>query len=284
MNKLKRFRQRFSLGVSVLVTAGLLSCLFMIPLAGAQNVPQGFQSDQTLQKGMIVRLKPGDGTKVQAVTQQDAGEVFGVVVSSSDAAVSLSNTSAAQETFVANSGQYEVLVSNQNGQIKEGDYVAVSALGGVGMKATSDQQYVLGKALTTFDGVMNIEGNSTLKTSNGDQQVTLGRVTIEVSVAHNPHYSKEDEAGVPQVLSNLVQIVTDKPVTAFRIYASLTVVVVTIIIAGIVLFSGVRTGMTAVGRNPLAKKSISRGLLQVTLMALIVFVIGLIAVYLLLRI
>lgn len=281
MSKRKRFWKQFLLGVSLIVVAAVL---ITGETAGAQNVPQGFQSDQTLQKGMIVRLKPGDGTKVQAVTQQDAGEVFGVVVSSSDAAVSLSNTAAAQETFVANSGQYEVLVSNQNGPVKEGDYIAISALGGVGMKASNVQQYVLGKALNAFDGVTKVEGNTTLKTSSGEQQVALGRVTIEVSVAHNPHFSKEKEAGVPQFMNDLAQVVTDKPVTAFRIYASLTVVVVTVIIAGIVLFAGVRTGMVAVGRNPLAKKSISRGLLQVVLIALIVFVIGLIAVYLLLRI
>jgi hypothetical protein len=253
-------------------------------LAHAQNVPQGYQADQPLQKGMIVRLKPGDGAKVQAVTQQDAGEIFGVVVSSSDAAVSLSNTAATQEIFVANSGQYEVLVSNQNGQIKTGDYIAVSSLGGVGMKAANNQQYVLGKALNAFDGKTNVESTTNLKTSTGDQQVALGRVSIEVAVAHNPNYSKEEEPGVPRILSNIVQIVTDKQIAPFRIYASLAIIIVCLIVAGSILFAGVRTGMTAVGRNPLAKRTISRSLLQVILTALIVFVIGLIAVYLLLRI
>jgi hypothetical protein len=269
----------------ILVAVGLcLAAAVPAATASAQNVPQGYQSDQQLQKGMIIRLKPGDGTKIQAVTQQDQGEIFGVVVSSSDAAVSLSNTSAAQEVFVANSGQYEVLVSNQNGAIKSGDYIAISSLGGVGMKAGQDQQYVLGKALTDFDGKTKVEGNSTLKTSMGDQQVTLGRVAIEVAVAHNPHYSKEEQPGVPRFLSSLAKVVTDKPVAPFRIYASLAIVVLCIIVAGALLFAGVRSGMTAVGRNPLAKKTISRSLLQVILTALIVFVIGLIAVYLLLRI
>lgn len=252
--------------------------------AVAQSVPQGYQSDQPLQKGMIIRLKPGDGGKIQAVTQQDQDQVFGVVVSSSDAPVSLSNTSAAQEVFVANSGQYEVLVSDQNGPVKTGDYIAISSLGGVGMKAGGKQEFVLGKALSAFDGRSNVESSSTLKTSNGDQQVHIGRVTIEVAVAHNPYYNQKNEAGVPQILSDLAEVVTDKPVTAFRIYASLAVVLLCLLIAGIIIFSGVRTGMTAIGRNPLAKKSISRNLVQVILMALIVFVIGLIAVYLLLRI
>lgn len=266
-----------------------LFALLLVPLlamgsASAQNVPQGYQSDQQLQKGMIIRLKPGDGSKIQAVTQQDQGEIFGVVVSSSDAPVSLSNTSAAQEVFVANSGQYEALVSDQNGTIKSGDYVAVSSLAGVGMKAGPKQEFVLGKALNGFDGRTNVESTTTLKTSNGDQRVSIGRVSIEVAVAHNPNFAQENQAGVPDFLQSLVQTVTDKPVTAFRIYASLAIIVVCVIIAGSIMFAGVRTGMVAVGRNPLAKKTISRNLIQVILMALIVFVIGLIAVYLLLRI
>jgi hypothetical protein len=271
----------------LLTTVGLLLVVLvplLMPQASAQNVPQGYQSDEPLQKGMAIRLKPGDGSKVQAVTQQDQGEVFGVVVSSSDAAVSLSNTSAAQEVFVANSGQYEVLVSNQGGPIKAGDYIAISSLGGIGMKASDKQEFVLGKALNTFDGRSNVESSTVLKTKMGDQNVSIGRVPIEVAVAHNPNYSQTTEAGVPQFLATLADVVTDKPVTAFRIYASLAVLLLCMVIAGVILFAGVRTGMTAAGRNPLAKKSISRNLIQVVLMALIVFVIGLIAVYLLLRI
>ena len=124
-----------------------------------------------------------------------------------------------------------------------------------------------------------------LKTSDGEQRVHIARVGVEVLVAHNPHYKKLDEQpGVPNILSSLAHIVTDKPVSAFRIYASLAVVLLCLIVAGTILFAGVRTGMVAVGRNPLAKKSISRNLFQVMIMALIVFVIGVIAVYLLLRI
>jgi ABC-type antimicrobial peptide transport system permease subunit len=265
--------------------AGVLPVLLATaPTASAQNVPQGYQSDQSLQKGMMIRLKPGDGSRVQAVTQEDASEMFGVVVSSSEAPVSLSNTAAAQEIFIANSGQYEALVSTQNGTIKTGDYITVSSLSGVGMKADKKDEFVLGKALNDFDGRSKVDGSSTLKTSAGDKQVNLGRVAIEIAVAHNPNYQKEDKPGVPQILSNLAKVVTDKPVGPFRIYASVAVLVTCLIVAGVVLFTGVRTGMTAVGRNPLAKKSIGRGLFQVTLMALIVFVIGVIAVYLLLRI
>lgn len=278
MNKYKRVIKRFLLIVSLAALA------FMSAAVHAQKVTQGYQTDEALQKGMIVRLKPGDGSKVQAATRDDDADVLGVVVSSAEAGVSLSNTGVAEEVFVANTGQFDVLVSTQNGPINTGDYIAISSVAGVGMKAGNDQQYVLGKALDAFDGKATSEGTTVLKTSTGDQQVSLGRIGIEISVAHNPKYQKNAPAGVPEALAKLADVVTDRPVTAFRIYAGVAVALLSVLVAGVILFAGVRTGMTAVGRNPLAKKTIFRNLIQVTLMALIVFVIGGIGVYLLLRI
>lgn len=253
--------------------------------ASAQNVPQGYQSDEQLQKGMIVRLKKNDGGKVEAITQADAPDMLGVVVSSNDSPVSLSSPGVEQEVFVATNGQYDVLVSSQNGSIKIGDYITVSSIRGVGMKAGGAQQLVVGKALKDFSGKNgDVEGRTIIKTSAGEREVTLGRVPIEVSVAHNPLYEKDETSGVPEFLNKAAEVVTDRPVSALRIYAGLAVLVLSIFIAGGILYSGVRTGMIAIGRNPLAKRSIIRNLIQVTLMSLIVFVVGVFAVYLLLRI
>ncbi|HEX8763072.1 MAG TPA: hypothetical protein VF733_04930 [Candidatus Saccharimonadales bacterium] len=279
MRNVKRFVRR-----GLLVVGLVLGILASGVPAAAQKITQGYQAEGPLQKGMIVRLDPKDGSKVQAVQQNDGGDVLGVVVSSAEAGVSLSNTGVAEEIFVANSGQFDVLVSTQNGPINTGDYIALSSLAGVGMKADTKQQYVLGKALDSFDGKSTTEGTTTLKTSNGSQQVSLGRIGIEISVAHNPKYSKQAIAGVPNALAKLVQLATDRPVTAFRVYLGAGTALLSIIVAGVILFAGVRTSMTAVGRNPLAKKTIFRSLLQVVLIALIVFVIGGIAVYLLLRV
>ncbi|MEK7153494.1 MAG: hypothetical protein AAB834_06095 [Patescibacteria group bacterium] len=279
MGKHKRLFQRF------LLVAGLFA--YMACTAGvvfAQNVTQGYQSDQALQKGMIVRLKRGDSTKVEALNQKEVAEMLGVVVASSDAPVSLSTSGVDQEVFVATFGQYDVLVSTQNGPIKEGDFVTISSLSGVGMKASDKQQLVVGKALRTFDDRSEAESVMTLETNKGKKEVRLGRVVVEVSVAHNPLYEDSGDTAVPKFLAKAVGLVTDRPTSAFRIYASLAAAVFSIIIAGSILYAGVRSGMTAVGRNPLARHSIFRNLIQVTLMALIVFVIGVFAVYLLLRI
>jgi hypothetical protein len=261
----------------------MMFAVFTASAVFAQNVAQGYQSDQQLQKGMIVRVSKTDTKKVEAVTQSDVEDIFGVIISSGEATVTLSNPGANQ-VFVATSGQYDVLVSTQNGAIKPGDYITVSSLDGVGMKAASAQSLVLGKAITAFNGMSDTETTATLNGSNGKVTVKLGHIAVDVSVAHNPLYEKQDQAGVPKILSKAAQLVTSRPVSAFRIYASLMVMGVSLIIAGAILYAGVRTGMTAVGRNPLAKQTIFRSLIQVTLMSLIVFAIGVFAVYLLLRI
>lgn len=279
MGKHKRILQRILLVLSLVLFAGCMS-----RAVSAQNVTQGYQTDQVLQKGMIVRLKPNDGQKVEALTQADGAQMLGVVVSSSDAPVSLSNIGVEEQVFVATYGRYDVLLSDQNGAIKTGDLVAISSLAGVGMKADTSQELIIGKALQSFDGKANSEGKMELEASDGKRTVNLGRVQVEISVAHNPMYQKDPQPGVPRFLSKLAQSVTDRPVTAFRIYASVAIMLACTLIAGSVLFAGVRSGMIAIGRNPLAKHSIARNLIQVTLMSLIVFVIGIIAVYLLLRV
>ncbi|HUS26201.1 MAG TPA: hypothetical protein VMY99_02550 [Nevskiaceae bacterium] len=265
--------------IALLVLAAGVLCGLGASVA-AQSVPQGYKSDTALQKGLIVRLKSGDGSTVEPLVQADAAEMLGVVVASNAAPVSLSSTENVQQVFVATTGQYSVLVSNQNGTIKSGDFVTISSLNGVGMKSTTTQTVVLGKALAGFDGKSGVE--TTAKVN--DKQVSLGRVAVDITVAHNPLYSGNDVTGVPHVLSEAAGLVTTKPIGAVRIYASLAVLIVAIFIAGGVVYSGVRNGMVAIGRNPLAKQSIFRSLIQVTLMALIIFVIGLFAVYLLLRI
>ena len=54
-------------------------------------------------------------------------------------------------------------------------------------------------------------------------------------------------------------------------------------IAGSLLYSGIRSSVISIGRNPLSKESITKSLLQIILTSIIIFLIGLFGVYLLLR-
>src|SRR5689334_1201809 len=113
----------------------------------AQTVTQGYGSDDTLQRGMLVSLKEGDATKIEAADDANSKRLQGLVVNANDATVTLSNTGATSQTYVATVGRYEGLVSDENGVIKSGDYIAVSKIPGIGMKADDKANRVIGKAL-----------------------------------------------------------------------------------------------------------------------------------------
>jgi len=276
MNKHKRFWRSVVLGLA-------LPLVTLVGLAGAQNVTQGYLSDTPLQNGMIVRLKPGSNeSKIEPVTTDTQKDMFGIVVSNSDAPVSISDPDKTQ-VFVATYGKYSVLVNTQNGTIKSGDLITVSSIKGMGMKATRNEEYILGKALSGFADNSNAIGHATLN-DNLKTEVALGRITIDISVAKNPTYSGDSIDGVPSFLQKAANAVSDKPITALRLYACLAVMFVCVVVAGMIIFSGVRTGMTAVGRNPLARKTILRNMMTMTMMAMVIVIIGLVAVYLLLKI
>ncbi len=260
--------------------------LFVLSAAGAhaQNVTQGYESDQTLENGLVVRLDPKSSAKVIPLTASAAKDMLGVSVASTDSPVSLSDPTR-QQVFVATFGQYDVLVSNQNGFIKSGDFITISSLDGVGMKATTNDEFVLGKALAGFAGLNDADSKVTLTSTKGDKRnVGLKRILVDISVAHNPTYSGDRVTGVPSFLTNAAHIVTSKPLTALRLYSCLALLMLSLFVAGGVMYSGVRSGMTSVGRNPLAKKSIWHSLVAVVLMAVIVVIMGFVAVYLLLKI
>jgi hypothetical protein len=246
---------------------------------GAQAVSQGYSSDSNLQKGTIVKLKDGDKTKITPLTTATIGQMQGVVVAANDAPVTLSSSNpASQQYFVATIGQYDVLVSDQNGAVKAGDYITISSIDGVGMKADGSQSVVLGKATSSFSG-----GSSSVSTVKiGGSTVNLGRVMVTIAISHNP-WATTTPSNVPGLLKHAGTLITNKEVNPVRLYLGLVILLASVVVAASMLYSGIRSSLIAVGRNPLAKQSITRNLIQVIVMSLVVFTIGLIAVYLILK-
>ncbi|HSX36842.1 MAG TPA: hypothetical protein VLG13_01845 [Patescibacteria group bacterium] len=270
---------------SALVLLSLL-CVFGMGTVAAdtlQAVVQSYSAVSSLQRGMIVKFTSNDSSKVEPATLSTAQKMQGVVVSASDAAVTLSPANSGnQQVFVATSGRYEVLVSNQNGAIAAGDYVSVSSLAGVGMKADSKENEVLGKAAGGFDGVHNVNSSTSVKTDTGKQlNASLGLVPVDIAIAPNPIALKV--ANVPSFLQRASLLVANKPVSPWRIYTAFFIVLASTLLAGSLLYGGVKNGMVAIGRNPLARSSIMRNLLQIILTSVIIFIIGLFGVYLLLK-
>lgn len=272
------------LGRRCALICAVLAVAWALPgQAGAQAVAQSYAADTPLQPGMVVKLT-GDKSKVAPVTQSDNDKMHGVVIQANDAPLTLTEGEVPQAVFVVSSGKYKILVTDQNGPIKKGDYLIVSAVDGVAMKANSSIKYIIGKALSDFNGKTDVLSQTKLKDGTGrERTVNFGYVTGDITVSRNPLAPPED-SNLPGFLRKASEAVSGKPVSPFRGYVALGVLIVTSLIVVVVLYAGVRTSLIAMGRNPLARKSIVRNLIQVVLVGMIILVSGLIAVYLLLKV
>ncbi len=271
----------------MMISSGMVLAMVVGALpVSAQSVTRAYTTDTPLQRGMLVRVSPKDKTRVVALKESEASKMEGLVVAANDAAVTLSSSdSTSQQVFIANSGQYSLLVSNQNGPISQGDYLTISSIDGVAMKADNKQPIVAGKALASFDGKANASGSTPLKDSAGHTvTVGFGLIPVNISISHNP-LEKPVESRIPGVgfLQSGAKAIVNKTVDPARLYVSLLLLIIAGVVAGSILYGGVRNSMISIGRNPLAKSSVVRGLIQVVIVSIIIFLVGLIGVYLILK-
>lgn len=248
-----------------------------------QTVAQSYKTTTPLQQGLIVQVDDKDTASVVPATYKEAKKTFGVVVSPQDSTVSLSSD-ASNQAYVVSSGRFKVLVSNQTGAVAKGDAVSISAISGIGMKADSSVSTILGRAVTSFDGKTNVISTASLKDStNKEVKVSLGTVTVDIDVRPNPGLS-QSQNGVPNFIQRMAISIVGKPISAPQLYASVAILIAGIAVVTSLLYGGIQTSMIAIGRNPLAKKSIMRNMLQVVITGILIFVGCLVAVYLILKI
>lgn len=276
MNSIKPFF--VSRHVLAIALCALLLVISAAPVFG-QTVLQGYDSDEKLQRGMIVSLRADDGTKLEPASIDTVDTAKGVVVDPNDSPVRVTGNE--NQYFVAAAGHYEVLVSNENGSIKSGDYIGVSSFAGIGMKVAESQEIIVGRAVASFgDG----SGNLVSRTQTKDgRAIAIGRIQLDVGVAPNPVMKVPDNDRIPDALQKITDDIADKPVGTVRIYVAFLILLITAFVAGTTLFSGVRSTFISVSRNPLSKNVIYKGLLQVLLLSLIIFITGIFGVYLLIR-
>ncbi len=277
---MKRIQMLIGLGI-------VLASLVVAPVSAesTQNGSvRGYGAETPLDVGTIVQLTGKDADTVKLATQKELQNMFGVVVDRKRLPLVLSNENIKNETFVAVSGTYNVLVSTQGGAIAVGDFVTLSAVNGVAMKAGTEEKTVFGRAGAAFDGKGTVLGKTTLKDESGGdaRTVELGSIPVTIDIKRNPN-DKSTKAQVPDFLERIGEAIAEKEVSPIRIYISLGITAVSLVAAIIVLYSGVRNGIISIGRNPMSKRSIFRALIEVIFTCLLILVIGLFAVYLLLK-
>jgi len=274
---------RFILSFAVIVSTAAAVVLPVSAATYGGGSVSGYASDAALDNGTITLLTGKDANSVKIATKSEVQNMFGVTVDKSQLPVVLSDASLKNEVFVAVSGTYNVLVSNQNGPISAGDYVTLSSINGIAMNASTDKTTVFGRANESFDGKGLTLGTSELKASDGTvKKVVLGSVPVTIDIRSNPN-DQSTKVKAPEFLERIGKAIAEKEVSPIRIYLSMAITAVSIIAAIVIIYSGVRNGVISIGRNPMSKKSIFRALFEIILTSILILIIGLFAVYLLLK-
>lgn len=258
---------------------GLLIIALSSPLS-AQSVTQGYSSDSVLQRGMVVSLGAEDTSKVEPTNRENQARIHGVVIAPNDSTFTLSETE--EKTYVATVGKFQALVSTEAGPINAGDFIAVSSIPGIAMKAGDKDAFTVGKAVEAYDGSNAIFNETLTDTLGQTQEVAIQRILVDVSVGPNP-LLRPEESSLPEFLKSATEAIAGKQVSAVRVYIGLLIIAASAGIAGSLLFSGIRSAVISIGRNPLSKKSVTKSVIQIVVSSIIIFLIGLFGVYLLLR-
>jgi hypothetical protein len=279
--QMKKLKHRLKYLLAVACLAGLLGQASAADISS--SVTQSFNAGDKVQTGMAIRLQDGSKDTVVPLEKNRIKDFIGVVVPPNSAPVVLSPSTVTQpQVLAARRGINQMLVSNQNGIIKSGDLLTISGVAGIGMK-NSGSDAIIGKATEPFNGQSGVIGTVKLSDNKGQSQtVALGRISVDLNDPSQPIYTQKTPY-VPDFLAKAANSLANKQVSVGRIYIALGILILTAFITGNMLAGGVRGGMIAIGRNPLTKKTIARSMLQASTIGMTIFVIGLFAVYLLLK-
>lgn len=190
--------------------------------------------------------------------------LYGVIVEKP--AVSFESSQANMYPVIT-SGKVYVRVSSINGNIKIGDFITSSITAGVGQRGEG-QAYMLGTALENYE--------------NSDTQAT-GIILVSLKPGYNTNVVSGGR-GI-NLLSNVKSAASSPfltPLTSLR-YMLAVIVTAVSFFAGIWYFGRFgKTGIEALGRNPLAAKTIALGIAINLLLTVVIMGAGLFLAYLIL--
>lgn len=189
--------------------------------------------------------------------------IYGVV--SEKPAILLKEILPNKETPVITSGKAFVRVSTVGGPIKKNEFITSSKIPGVGQKADVNG-FVLGLALEDY---------------NNSNPNAIGKIFVSI----NPHYNAAFIATRTNLIES-IKIVAGapllSPLTTLR-YLLAAVIAMASFVLGFIYFGRIaRTGIEALGRNPLAARIIQLGIVLNVALTAIIILIGVGIAYLIL--
>jgi hypothetical protein len=204
-----------------------------------QNVSMGTATSITISEKKVtdgdIISTTKQGYKLSAIDYDPF--LFGVV--SLNPALYLEDTTATNTTSVITAGKAYVRVTTKNGTIKRNDFITSSEIAGVGQKAV-DNGYVIGTA----------EENYTEKNTT-----KVGKILITLS----PHYAQLTSNISTNIFNGLrlgMSAALLTPIGALRYIISSFIALLSFYFGFQFFGYASRSGVEAIGRNPLASKSI----------------------------
>lgn len=259
-----------------LLVAGFYTVIFSSPTYALSR--QYRTKDISLKLGMAVALSvaPEDSTVnssnaaltfVERSSQSSAAQTVGVVVELDQDGIGLTGGPESTNTVhVATDGEALVYVTDINGVPRAGDLLAPSPLRGILMKAVDGMSGVVGAALSDFDPAKS-EKVTVQGSASGSAQVAIININLDVKTSVKGSRSAN-------FLEKIGQVVVGRDVSALQVVIALLILLLLIVIEGTIIYASVDGYIKSLGRNPLARKSLLRGLLHSFVMVVGILLTG----------
>lgn len=256
---------------------GLATVLIPVSAIALTTISQGYGTTDSVSIGSIVSLKKNTTDQVEIATSANSNSILGVVINEANSLLSLSTTNAKQ-VQVATSGIVEVLVSDINGDVHQGESITGSPISGVGMKATSNTKVV---GIAQEDLTSSNSSNQSYNDKAGKKHsVRLGEISVSVNVSD--FFKQPDKTLIPPAIQNIANSVVGKKVNTLPIVISVGIFIVTLIVVSSIVYSMIKSSIISVGRNPMSQSAIYRDMLQMSALVVGILAVAVVSIYLVL--
>jgi len=263
----------FSILAALLIYASIL--IPHIVFADSLSLSSGYSSTQKLQVGSLTSLDPKNNQNVVSANVNNVNNLAGVVINQNNSNISFDN---AKSTYqVGTSGVYSVNVSTINGNISKGDRITASIIEGIGMRASSPSR-VIGTALDNFDSKAK---GASQQSIDHNRTIFVGQILVNVAIGDFSGIAVTNPLN-PNIApyQNFFQNVLSKKVSQNQTVTALTIISVGLIITILLILISTIISMRSIGRNPLARKGITRHTILIIVMVTVILCISLITAYL----
>lgn len=259
----------------------VIFCFVYTPVVWAAAISYGYKTNESIAYGALVSLDKSNPSMVKLSTKEDIETLLGVSVKSNESLLSLSNGTTDIE--VAVEGTAMVLVSDINGDIKPGDPITVSPIAGVGMRSPNATK-IVGTAQQNFNRDNSGTTKQKITDKDGkDKEVNIGKIPLSVKVETYNGNAQSPANAMLQALQSAVSFIAGRQVPVARALVAVGIVLSSLLICSIIVYTSIRTSFISVGRNPLAQSFIRKNLYVILVTVVSILGIAFVSAYLVIR-